>query len=327
MKKEIDLWQFALHELAIDRPVALLIVVESSGSSPGRPGFKMIVAGEELAGSVGGGVMEIGLVERARTLLHQARCDGGRPPQKQILWQVHRKDAAEASGMICSGRQAVLLQVLKPQSIGVVRDIVTRLAQGEKLELTVSESAFGLVEPSEGSANPSFAVDGRGGFIYREKLGFRHRLFIVGGGHCALALSEVMSGLDFYISLFDDRPNLNTVEKNRFAHLKTILDSYESIGEIIPSGADHYVVVMTLGYKFDEIVIRQLLEKKFKYFGVLGSRAKMRTLLRQLAREGYDKQKLAAIRTPIGLPINSHTPEEIAVSIAAEIISVKNSGK
>ena len=84
---------------------------------------------------------------------------------------------------------------------------------------------------------------------------------------------------------------------------------------------------MTLGYKTDEVVIRKLLDKKFKYFGALGSKAKMRILLRDLEKEGLPKEKLAAIHTPIGLPINSQTPEEIAVSIAAEIIAVKNSAK
>ncbi len=82
---------------------------------------------------------------------------------------------------------------------------------------------------------------------------------------------------------------------------------------------------MTVGYKFDEIVIRGLLDKDFKYFGVLGSKAKMATLFKNLTKEGFSKEKLNKIHTPIGLPINSRTPEEIAVSITAEIIAVKNS--
>ena len=82
---------------------------------------------------------------------------------------------------------------------------------------------------------------------------------------------------------------------------------------------------MTLGYRSDEIVIRQLMDKNFRYFGVLGSKAKMATLMKELRAEGFDEVKLTRIHTPIGLPINSHTPEEIAVSIAAEIIAVKNS--
>ncbi|HEY0048870.1 MAG TPA: XdhC family protein, partial [Pyrinomonadaceae bacterium] len=96
------------------------------------------------------------------------------------------------------------------------------------------------------------------------------------------------------------------------------------IGDFIPSGANVYVVVMTLGYKSDAAVIRRLFDKDFKYFGVLGSGAKMKILLKNLRREGFSAEKLNQIHTPVGLPINSRTPEEIAVSIAAEIIAIKN---
>lgn len=161
-------------------------------------------------------------------------------------------------------------------------------------------------------------------FVYREKIGHKHELIIVGGGHCALALSEIAAKLDFRVSIFDDRPELNTIEKNGFADEITIIDSYENISEHIAGGEDTYIVVMTLGYKFDDVVIRQLVGREFEYFGVLGSRAKMKTLLIALEKDGFPADALSKIHTPIGLPINSHTPEEIAVSIAAEIIQVKN---
>ena len=85
-----------------------------------------------------------------------------------------------------------------------------------------------------------------------------------------------------------------------------------------------YVVVMTIGYASDEIAIQSLAKKEIKYLGVLGSKAKMKVLLKTLEKEGTDPVLLSRIHTPIGVPINSHSPEEIAVSIAAEIISVKN---
>ena len=84
-------------------------------------------------------------------------------------------------------------------------------------------------------------------------------------------------------------------------------------------------MVMTLGYASDKVVIRQLCERQFRYFGVLGSKAKMATLMKELREEGVPEEQLARIRTPIGLPIKSRTPEEIAISIAAEIIKIKNS--
>jgi len=136
-----------------------------------------------------------------------------------------------------------------------------------------------------------------------------------------------MSKLDFHVRLFDDRPQLNTIEKNRFANEISVVDTYEQIGKHVCSSDRAFVVVMTLGYTTDAVVIRQLIDKDFKYFGVLGSKAKMGTLFRELLEEGSAKERLDRIHTPIGLPINSHSPEEIAVSIAAEIIAVKNDAK
>ena len=191
--------------------------------------------------------------------------------------------------------------------------------------MRIAPDEFGI-QSSDCASREDFKFERRGDgeFFYEEKLGFKNKLSIVGGGHCALALSELMSKMDFFVEVFDDRAGLNTLEENEFAHSKQIVASYEAIGDFICSGANHFVVVMTLGYKSDEVVIRKLLDKDFKYFGVLGSKAKVRTLFKNLESEGFDKEKLNKIRAPVGLQINSRTPVEIAVSIAAEIIAVKN---
>ncbi len=321
MKKELEIWQFAAERLKQNKLVMLLVVAESAGSSPGRQGFKMIVAEDDLRGSIGGGVMEMRLVEQAKSKIQneQLKIDS------EIVEQNHRKNSPNPSGMICSGEQTIIFFKLNPQHLKTVRQIVRALENHQPKTLQISDSELQISERQPDEPDFYFRQQSTNEFFYREKLGFKNKLLIVGSGHCALALSELMSKMDFHISLFDDRPNLNTLDKNKFAHQKTIVESYEKIGKFITSGANHFVVVMTLGYKTDEIVIRELLDKNFKYFGVLGSHAKMATLLRKLRKEDYDREKLNRIRTPIGLQINSRTPEEIAVSIAAEIISVKNS--
>ncbi|MBP6005280.1 MAG: XdhC family protein, partial [Pyrinomonadaceae bacterium] len=202
--------------------------------------------------------------------------------------------------------------------------IVANLLQRNPTTFELSNVKFQIAEKVLDLSHRFFTRTSETEFIYSEKLGTANELFIIGGGHCALALSEMMSKLDFRISVFDDRPELNTIRKNQFVDEITIIEGYEKIGDHIPNGDDIYVVVMTLGYKFDEIVIRSLFDHDIGYFGVLGSRAKMKTLMTALENEGFDRERLARIRTPIGIPINSHSPEEIAVSIAAEIISVKN---
>ncbi len=297
----------------------LLVVAESSGSSPGRAGYKMAVAADgELTGSIGGGVMEVRLVEQAK--LKSAISN----PKSEIFQQVHQKNSPHSSGMICSGKQTVIISTLFPADLVTVQQIIECLAKHDPVLFEISNLRFEIMQNTEENTAISFTKTNETEFVYRERLGYKHKLFIIGGGHCALALSELMSKMDFCIHIFDDRNELNTIDKNRFADQIEIVKSYEEIADHIPSAANSYVVVMTLGYAFDKIVIQQLLDKDFKYFGVLGSKAKMATLMKELKAEGFDDAKLNQIHTPIGLPINSRTPEEIAVSIAAEIIAVKN---
>lgn len=328
MSKDLELWQFVAGRLRRGEHVMLLVVAESSGSSPGRAGYKMVVADDgELAGSIGGGVMEVNRVEEARSLLSEPGEVATAFRNAGLRRLVHQKNSPNASGMICSGRQTVIFRRLDSRHLSVVESIIAALEEAEPQMLSITPSEF-TTGPSRGDlARHSFRSVSDEEFLYRERLGVTDNLYIVGGGHCALALSELMSRLGFYISIFDDRPDLNTIEKNEFADSVSIIDSYDAIGGRIPSGDAAYVVVMTLGYGSDAVVIRQLIDHDLEYFGVLGSKAKIATLMRELENEGYAKDRLARIHTPIGLPINSRTPEEIAVSIAAEIIAVRNSAE
>jgi xanthine dehydrogenase accessory factor len=314
MSQQLELWQFITARLKEGNSVMLLVVAESTGSSPGRRGYKMAVAENgELCGSIGGGVMEVRLVESAKAKLAGKNANA----ETELIEQVHRKNVPHSSGMICSGRQSVIMRLLNRDHLPVVEDILVSLAGRRAATIAISRDSIGV-----SAANESYTseTDVR----YTERLGSSNELYIVGGGHCSLALSELMSRMDFRISIFDDRPDLNTIEKNEFADEITIVDTYENIGDHIPSGDSSYVVVMTLGYASDEVVVRSLIGKDLKYLGVLGSHAKMATLLKTLRDDGYPSERLDRIRTPIGVPINSHTPEEIAVSIAAEIVSIKN---
>lgn len=319
MRKELELWQFISARLGRGENVMLLVVAESSGSSPGRAGYKMAVAADgELCGSIGGGVMEVNLVEQCRAMLTT------RDRSALLIDQVHRKNAPDASGMICSGRQTVVVKRLSSVDLETVTAIIARMESCYLTKFEISDLRFQIIESNRDNLPSSLSRTGETAFRYIERPPRVHDLYIIGGGHCALALSELMSKLGFRISIVDDRPELNTIGKNEFADEIAIIDEYEKIAEHIPADRDSYIVVMTLGYASDKVVIKQLCDREFKYFGVLGSKAKMATLMKELREEGVPDEQLARIRTPIGLPINSRTPEEIAVSIAAEIIAVKN---
>jgi xanthine dehydrogenase accessory factor len=317
--KDLELWNFVAERSRRNEDVMLLIVAESTGSSPGRAGYKMAVAADgELCGSIGGGVMEVSLVKQARTTMSE-------PGFARVREQVHRNNVPNASGMICSGKQTVIVKRLTADDLNRVQQIIDCLNESVANSFEISNSKFEIVENRPDGSAIAFTKTNEDEFLYSERLANKYQLLIVGGGHCTLALSELMSRMDFRISIFDDRPELNTLAKNKFADEITIIEGYDKIATHIPDGNDVYVVVMTLGYASDAVVIRRLIDHDVKYLGVLGSKAKMATLMKELEAEGFAADRLARIHTPIGIHIHSRTPEEIAVSIAAEIISIKNS--
>lgn len=298
----------------------LLYVLESRGSSPGRQGFFMAVnAKQEMEGSIGGGIMEHKLVEMAKEKLRAGKRQPG------IRKQFHDKSAGKnQSGMICSGEQTILLYPVQPKDAGHIAKLIVSLRKNKNgtLQLSSKGIKFSSAIPEK---DFDFVMTTEEDWLYKEKTGYKNRLFIIGGGHCALAFSKLMCSMDFYIQVYDERKNLKTMKENHYAHEKHIIPDYTKLKKIIPSGKNHYVVIMTFGYRSDDVALRSLLDKKFNYLGLLGSRSKIEKMFDQYRKEKVDENRLQKLYTPIGISIKSRTPEEIAVSIAAEIIKVKNS--
>jgi xanthine dehydrogenase accessory factor len=299
----------------------LLYVLESTGSSPGRQGFFMVVnAAGDMEGSIGGGIMEHKFAEMAK---EQLKADA---PAFSLRRQVHDKSAAKnQSGMICSGEQTVLLYRLRPDDHLQVHHIIGSLEHYQNGTLQLSPAGLQFFPGVLPDTDFLFIKHSETDWRYQEKTGFKNQLFIIGGGHCALALSQMMRMMDFYIRVYDTRAQLHTLAQNAFAHEKISLGDYGELSHLVPPGPlHHYVVVMTLGYRTDDIAVRALLDKPFRYFGLLGSKTKNSQLLSSYAAEGISPVLLDRIHSPIGMAIHSQTPEEIAVSIAAQIIQVKN---
>ena len=312
-------WQFIVEEKKCGNKVVLLYVVQSAGSSPGRQGFKMAVSNSgKMCGSIGGGIMEHKFVEMAKEELNSGI------EKISLHLQVHHKDAGQnRSGMICSGEQTLLICPVNSNDIEPIESLIKAEALYKNGTLKISNEGIHYLEDIP--ANDFHFNSSETGFTYLEKTGYKFHLHIIGGGHCALALSRLFSSMDFFITVYDDRKGLNTIEENTYAHKIVLLKSYEEISEHIPEMPGNYVVIMTFGYRTDDTVIRALAHRRFEYFGVLGSTNK----IGQMKRE-YEKEKLHIAMqdkmfAPAGIPIHSQSPKEIAISIAAQIISVKNS--
>lgn len=309
-------FNYLRRQLEDGKNTVMLVVLSSSGSSPGRTGFCMAVSGDgEMEGSIGGGIMEHKLVELARSLLEKGRF----PPF--IKRQIHQAEAErDRSGMICSGEQTVAFYYFDPNDLPSLKKIFG--AHSGIIEY--SENGVRLVEKAQQNKQFKLHALSENRWLFTQLRNYTNRVYIFGGGHVGLAMSQMMRFLGFHVTVLDNRHGLNTMEENKWAHEKRVID-YQESEKHIPEGENIYVILMSFGYKTDEVIIRRLLGREYKYLGMMGSQHKVETLFESLIKDGFRKQDIANVFSPIGIPIKNNTPEEIAVSIAAEIINVKNS--
>ncbi len=153
----------------------------------------------------------------------------------------------------------------------------------------------------------------------------RPSLLIVGAGHVGQSLAQVGKLVGFRVVVVDDRPDYANAERFPGADEIIAADFMETLRDY-PISDTTYVVLVTRGHRHDEQSLRQLLNSSAAYIGMIGSRRRVATVLRHLAEEGYPQERLQQVYSPIGLDIGSETPEEIALSIIAEIVKVRKGG-
>ena len=312
----MEVWQYINHNLHNSNKIILLWVLESEGSSPGRRGFKMAVSKEGFFGTIGGGMMEHKLVEKAKTLLADDESE------VSLVRQHHDKQhSKDQSGMICSGSQLIAFVPVSINEQKTIESIVKKTEDESKDFVFLSPKGISLIEDELKTSGLKYSAEKE--WKYAEYINERPVIHIIGGGHVGLALSELMFYLGFYIKLYDNRPELNTIAQNTFANEKIIVD-YNKIDEIINARSDEYVVIMTFGYRDDKTVFSKLMDKTFFYIGMIGSEAKIKALFTEFKEEGIAPERWNHAFIPIGINIFSKTTKEIAVSIAAEIIREKN---
>ena len=217
--------------------------------------------------------------------------------------------------ILAEGRDASVVTVCKPDGSVVKRATACQ----DPLALPEFGSAEGII--ADGPVAHSFAPDGT--LSVAEHYLPRPRLVILGGGHIALALSQMAKACDFNILVFDDRPMFANTARFPAAD-EVICDDFSRVFERVGIRASDYVVIVTRGHKHDRECIEGVLKGVTPaYTGMIGSRRRIAIVMKQLAGDGYPKERLDDVHSPIGLRIGAVTPAEISVSILAEIIQVK----
>ncbi len=147
-------------------------------------------------------------------------------------------------------------------------------------------------------------------------------LFIFGAGHVGRCVAEIMAGLGFRIAVVDDR--IKYANRDRFPHADEFyVDAWEEAFRALPVRDNSYMLIATRGHRCDLACLRFALQTPARYIGLLGSLRKTKILFETLEREGVQNGEFQRVFAPVGIEIGSETPEEIAVSIAAELVAVR----
>lgn len=214
--------------------------------------------------------------------------------------------------MICAGSQWILMVPLVP---GAALDQLARQAAEGVGSFCVDANGWSVEAEADG--RQWFCADQA--WSWREPLGQRRRVYVIGGGHVGLALCQVLSLTDFEVDCIDHRADVATFQA---VSVRKHHCAYAEMSPLLGGGPDSYAVVLTTAYVTDVEALYTLLtmHEPPGFIGLMGSKAKIHRIFADLAERGISPDRLERVTAPVGLAIRSRTPIEIAISIAAQLI-------
>jgi xanthine dehydrogenase accessory factor len=286
------------------QPAVLGIITRVKGSSPQKPGAKALFFPDgRIIGTLGGGCLEAEIQKRAIASLQTQKAEAF-----DLLLD---HDFGWDDGLICGGK---VFGLILPQALQEI-SLWKKLAQRQEPIRWGIDENFNVIEnPSKDQA------------LYEETSYPPVHLWIAGAGHIAKALAPLAASLDFTVTVLDDRPALASYENfPKEVQLKT--DYWDNLLTIHPP--DHqktFGVIVTRGHKHDALVLRHWIQYPFSFLGMIGSKRKV-----QMIRDHFLQEKLATeaqfnrVQCPVGINIEAQSPQEIAVSIAGQLIQSRAS--
>jgi xanthine dehydrogenase accessory factor len=327
--------------------IAAATVVTTQGSTPREVGAKMVVRPTgEILGSIGGGCGEAEVWQAAMDALKDGR--------RRLVTLDLTGDVALDTEMVCGGVMKVFVDLWDAGDLEIL---------GAALEAQRAEGRFAMVTPlTTDEARPHLLVLVQGKTvgsvgdhgvetsvlpsalealqkgasltlpgtetrpaIFIEVLVTPPTLFIAGGGHIAMPLARMGAMLGFRVVVLDDRPAFANEE--RFPEADEVIAGpfAETLAGYLLDGQT-YVVLMTRGHAHDLECLTEVIDKPVAYLGMIGSRRRVKGVLELVKEKGHADELLARVHAPIGLDIGSLTPEEIALSVIAEVVKVRRGG-
>ena len=349
-----EVFHEAVSELGKGDPVVVATVVRTKGSTPQKPGAKLLVRADGSGvGTLGGGCVEGDIWFAAKQLMKR----GG--PAEHKDYELNEELAAE-DGLVCGGTMYFLVDPIytPDQYLPFAQEIDNAYGGGPNVALA------SLITPVEGSSAVTGAklliredgttegtlgssesdreavekarelmVHGRneyattpdGAEYFIEAYTTPPQLVLCGGGHVSKAIAPLAKAVGFRIFITDDREDFANKDRFPEADIVVALKPEEALPQL-PINQNTFIVIATRGHRYDNVALAAAAKTPAKYVGLLGSKRKTILIYEDLLRSGVPTERVKEIRSPVGLDIRGRTPEEIAVSIMAEVLMFRLGG-
>jgi xanthine dehydrogenase accessory factor len=328
----VDLNGVISEHLARGEKGAVAIIIEKTGAAPRDEGARMFVTSlGKSYGTIGGGSVEARAIREAMEVITTGQ-------HSMLDFRMDGKNVAD-NDMICGGNVRIFIEPVDAEQKDVYVATVNAMKRSRKGFLITRYSSSGTLKSlacvdgtvvgapvDQDMLERLFAVPDKpvvsDGFIAMPIVN-RSDLYIFGAGHVSQYISRVAAMVGFDVTVIDDRRDYANSE--RFPEARTIIvDEFHSSFDYLPFTGSEYVVIVTRGHKHDALILEQVITRPTRYLGMIGSRRKTRMVFDHLKKNGIDDSQLVRVFAPIGINIAAETPEEIAVSIMAEIIQVRH---
>lgn len=352
-----NIYSEILKSIGKKEKAALATITTRTGSAPRAVGAKYLVRGDgSSVGSIGGGCVEAEVWQRAQEVMEKGKgsvlqfkltaeqlAEGGLicggnidifiEPLKDTSFEIYQEiikikqkggsailaTLVSADGDFSRGEGSKVLIMLSGEKIGSLFESkgLEQWILGET-EALLKEKKPKLVafQPERGDL-PWRKIE-----ILLEPIFSEPTVYLFGAGHVSQQIAPLAKRVQFKVVVIDDREIF--ANRERFPEADEIIVSeFETCFHQLPIDDSSYIVIVTRGHLYDGFVLEQAVQTNARYIGMIGSKKKIHILYQNLMKKGIPKETLDRVFAPIGLDINSETPEEIAVSIVAELIKVR----
>jgi xanthine dehydrogenase accessory factor len=323
----------------------LATILARSGSAPRATGTRMMIRSDgRIHGSIGGGILEAQVQDLAKAVFRH---------REMVVRDFHLSaDDASRMGMICGGQVQVLIHLVDASEafhLGLYQAVLSSLEKRKRAWLITRIPAEGEsgISPGQalygedrssigsldgnglreivslaGSGQPELVSHGDSRFLV-ELLCHEASVFIFGAGHISQKLAPLTKLVGFRTIVLDDREEFANRRQFADADQVIVLDAFASAIQGLDIDAASYLVLVTRGHAYDKVLLAEALRTKAGYIGMIGSRRKRDAIYAALTEKGFSPRDFDRVHSPVGLDIGAETPEEIAVSIVAQLVQVR----